>query len=70
MNWISALVSALANLIGWRREVAQRKNTEEQRANQTALDTSKANDVIAASVDKAVEGDAKALEDVRKDWAE
>ncbi len=69
-TWISALISAMANLIGWRREVAQRKNTEEQRANATALDTSTANGQIAKTVELAAQGNQKSLDDLRKDLAE
>lgn len=69
MNLLTALFNFLGNLVGWRREAEGRKNTEAMQANTTSLGNSATATAAAVEVEKASQGDAKAVEDLRKDLA-
>lgn len=70
MNIVTAIISFLANLVGWGRETSARKNTEEVKRNATAIDDTKADDKVKVTVKKASRGNKKAMKDLRKELSE
>lgn len=70
MNFITAALSFLANLVGWGKDVQEERNSPEMQANKEADTRSRDADTINTEIAAANKGDAKAQDALRKDLSE
>lgn len=70
LAWLSSALSALASFLGIIQKRQELENTPAMQANAQAKTDEKLETDIAATETAAAKGDAKALEQLRKDVAE
>lgn len=70
MNFLSALLSAIGNLLGFAKQREELKNSPEMKANRVAQKDNTREAQIAKEEDAAHSGDQASLDQLRKDLGE